>query len=92
MAEAASLLASPFVKGILVLLLVVVLAYFLFKAVKRVVVILANSFLGLVLLVALNFLPFIKVPITIFSVLIVLFGGLLGLVVAIILAMLGIGL
>lgn len=89
MVEAVSLLASPLVKGILVLLLIVIIVYFLFKAVKRVVVILANSFLGLVLLVGLNFLPFIKIPITVFSVLIVLFGGLIGLVALIILALLG---
>ena len=86
------LLSSPLVKGFLVLLLVMIIIYFLFKAVKKVVLMLLNSLLGLALLVVLNFVPFIKVPITLWSVLIVLFGGLLGLLALVILKLLGISL
>lgn len=88
---ASGLLASPVVKGVLVVLLIVICLYFLFKAVKKIVHMLLNSFLGLVLLVGLSFTP-LKVPITIFSVLLVLFGGLLGLVALVILKLLGISL
>lgn len=85
-----NLLSSPIVKGALVVLLIVIILYFLFKAVKKLVHMLLNSFLGLVLLVGLNFFPALKVPITIFSVLLVLFGGLMGLIVLVILKLLGI--
>ncbi|GEM_PF-6055061 len=91
-AVSGSLLSNPIVKGVLVLVLIVIILYFLFKAVKKLVHMLLNSFLGLVLLVGLNFFPFLKVPITIFSVLLVLFGGLMGLIVLVILKLLGISL
>ena len=85
------LLASPIIKGVLVVLLIVIILYFLFKAVKKLVHMLLNSFLGLVLLIGLSFTS-LKVPITIFSVLLVLFGGLFGLIVLVILKLLGISL
>lgn len=85
------LLSSPVFKGVLVAILIAIFLYFLFKAVKKAVHILLNSFLGLVLLVGLSFTP-LKVPITIFSVLLVLAGGLLGLVALVILGLLGISL
>ncbi|VVC00160.1 Uncharacterised protein [uncultured archaeon] len=87
-----AIVLSPLLKGALVLILVGILVYFVYKTVKKVVLVLLNSFLGLVLLIALNFAPFMKLPITLWSVLLVLFGGLLGLVAAVILHLLGISL
>ena len=83
---------DPMLRGLLVLILGLFADYFVFKAVKKAFVLLANSFIGLVLLVMLHYLPFIKIPITFWAVLITLFGGLLGLVAVVILQLLGISL
>lgn len=51
---------------------------------------LINSIIGIGLLVILNFLPFIEVKINIWTVLIVAFGGILGVVILVILDLIGI--
>ena len=79
---------NPLARGIMVAILVGIMVYFLAKFVKKTVALLLNSFLGLVILVALNFTS-IKVPITPVSVALTLFGGLLGLVASVILHLLG---
>ncbi len=87
-----TLLSNPVFKGVLVILLIGIFVYFIFKAVKKVAHILLNSFIGLVLLVGMHFLPAVNAPITIWSVLLVLFGGLLGLVAVVLLQLIGISL
>ena len=88
LAQAFPFADNQLVRGVLVAVLIVILVYFLLKFVKKAVALLLNSFLGLVLLVALNFTA-LKVPITPISVAITLFGGLLGVAASVILHLLG---
>ncbi|MEK6958137.1 MAG: pro-sigmaK processing inhibitor BofA family protein [archaeon] len=84
------MLEIPFIQPILVLLLAVLLIYFALKLGKQLVLLLINSFIGLVILVILNFLPFASVEINVWSILITALGGIPGIILLIILSQLGI--
>jgi len=75
---------------VLTVFLAIIVFYFAFKLGKKVVILLLNSFVGLVLLVLVNFLPQVSIEIGIWSVLIVALGGIPGLILLILLNLLGI--
>ncbi len=71
----------------------VVLALLIFLAItfgKDIVWLIINSLIGLVALVIINFLPMINITINIWSILIVVFGGIPGIALLILLDLLGI--
>ncbi len=70
--------------------LAIVVLYFVFVLGKKIILLLINSFLGLVALVLLNFLPFVDLEINLFSVLIAALGGLPGVILLLLLSALGI--
>ena len=79
----------PFLEPILTVLLVVILIYFALKLGKKLIVLAINSFLGLVVLVLLNILPFLELEISIWTILVAGLGGIPGVLLIVILHSLG---
>ncbi|PIN85586.1 MAG: sigmaK-factor processing regulatory BofA [Candidatus Diapherotrites archaeon CG11_big_fil_rev_8_21_14_0_20_37_9] len=79
----------PFLEPILTAFLLVLVVFFALKLGKKLIVLAINSFLGLVVLVLLNFFPFVQVDINIWSILIAGLGGIPGILIIIILSTLG---
>ncbi len=75
----------PFLGPLLVVLLAIVIIYFVLKLGKKVIVVVINSFIGLVVLALLNLLPFVDVQITIWSILIAGLGGIPGIILLLLL-------
>ena len=75
---------------ILTALVAIIVIYFAFKLGKKMVVLLINSFLGLIALVLLNFVPQISIEINIWNVLIVALGGIPGIILVVLLNLLGV--
>ena len=75
---------------ILTLLLLLVLIYIALRLGKSIVWLALNSLIGLVILVLINFLPFLNIDINIWSILIVAIGGIPGIALLILLDLLGI--
>ncbi|MFH1391228.1 MAG: pro-sigmaK processing inhibitor BofA family protein [Candidatus Diapherotrites archaeon] len=80
---------DPIIGFVLTAAVVIIAIFFALKLGKKIVVLLINSFLGLVVLVLLNFFPFVNIEINIWSVLITAFGGIPGIILLILLDLLG---
>jgi len=80
---------DPILGFVLTAAVVIIAIFFALKLGKKIVVLLINSFLGLVVLVLLNFFPFVNIEINIWSVLITVFGGVPGIILLILLDLLG---
>ncbi|HLC78847.1 MAG TPA: pro-sigmaK processing inhibitor BofA family protein [archaeon] len=80
----------PYLGPALTVLLVLALIFIALKMGKSIVWLLINSAIGIAILIILNFLPFINVTINIWSILIVVFGGIAGIALVILLSLLGI--
>jgi len=77
--------------GPLLTLLVLILVIFIaIKLGKEIVWLALNSVIGLIVLILINFLPFINIDINIWSILIVAIGGIPGIALVILLDLLGI--
>jgi inhibitor of the pro-sigma K processing machinery len=74
---------------IFVFLIAIAAAYIIYRIMKKLAVLLVNSIIALIMLFALNLLG-LKVAITVWSVLIVVIGGIIGLVFVVLLHLLGI--
>jgi len=75
---------------ILSFLFLVLLGLVVWKFGKGLVWLLINSLVGLVILVLLNYFPFVNIVINIWSILIVVFGGIPGIILVILLSHFGI--
>ena len=75
---------------VLTVALVIVVIFFALKLGKQAVLLLINSFLGLVVLVLINLFPFVNIDINIFSILITALGGIPGMVLLVLLSALGV--
>ncbi|HZX20124.1 MAG TPA: pro-sigmaK processing inhibitor BofA family protein [archaeon] len=75
---------------VLTVALAIIVIFFALKLGKQAVLLLINSFLGLVVLVLINLFPFVNIDINIFSVLITAIGGIPGIILLILLSALGI--
>ena len=71
-------------------LFLVLLGLVVWKFGKGLVWLLINSLVGLVILVLLNYFPFVNIVINIWSILIVVFGGIPGIILVILLSHFGI--
>ncbi|MAG18258.1 MAG: sigmaK-factor processing regulatory BofA [Candidatus Diapherotrites archaeon] len=80
---------DPILGFVLTAIVVIIAIFFALKLGKKIVILLINSFIGLVVLVLLNFFPFIHIEINIWSVLITAFGGIPGIILLILLDLLG---
>jgi len=83
-------ITNPILGFVLTAILVVIVIFFALKLGKRIIILLINSFLGLIALVLLNYLAIINIEINIWSVLIAALGGLPGIILLILLDVLGI--
>lgn len=79
-----------FLGPVLTFLLIALLVIIVWKLGKGIIWLVVNSVIGLVVLVLLNFLPFINITINIWSVLIVALGGIPGIILVILLSHFGI--
>lgn len=82
----------PFLGQIISVALVLIAVYLALKIGKKIVLLVLNSFIGLVLLLLANLLPFVHIPINIWTILISGFGGIAGVVLLVVLMQLGIAL
>jgi hypothetical protein len=73
-----------------VLAVAIILLYILFKILKEVIVLLANSIAGIIILFLLNIIFGLGIPINIFTLGIVALAGVVGLIVILVLHFLGI--
>lgn len=76
------IILGPVIAGVFLLLIILFVVFFG----KGIVWLIVNSVIGLIALVLVNFLPVINIAINIWSVLIVAFGGILGLILLILLS------
>ena len=79
-----------FLGPILTFLFIVLLVIVALKLGKGLFWLLINSLVGMVILILLNFLPFVKITINIWSILIVALGGIPGIVLVVLLSHFGI--
>ena len=79
-----------FLGPILTILFIVLLIVVAWKFGKGIVWLLINSLVGMVILILLNYLPFINIVINIWSILIVALGGIPGIALVILLSHFGI--
>ena len=79
-----------FLGPIITAILVLVLLFIVLKMGKSIIWLVINSIIGILVLIAINFLPFVNVTINIWSVLIVALGGIPGIVLVIALSYFGI--
>jgi hypothetical protein len=79
-----------FLGPILTILLIVLLVIVALKLGKGIIWLLINSLVGMVILILLNYLPFINIQINIWSILIVALGGIPGIALVILLSQFGI--
>ncbi|MBS3062141.1 MAG: pro-sigmaK processing inhibitor BofA family protein [Candidatus Diapherotrites archaeon] len=75
---------------VLTIIVLAILVYIAIKGGKSIVSLAINSVIGLVILVVINFLPFIQIPINIWTILITALGGIPGIALLILLNLLGI--
>lgn len=80
------LVLGPLLSFVLLALLIIVA----FKFGTSILWLVINSVIGMILLIAINFLPFINITINIWSILIVVFGGIPGVILLILLSALNI--
>ncbi|MCR4334991.1 MAG: pro-sigmaK processing inhibitor BofA family protein [archaeon] len=80
---------DPIIGFVLTAVVVILAIFFALKLGKKIVILLINSFLGLVVLVLLNFFPFVNIEINLWSVLITAFGGIPGIILLVLLDVLG---
>ncbi|MDO8633722.1 MAG: pro-sigmaK processing inhibitor BofA family protein [archaeon] len=79
-----------FLGPILTFLFIVLLVILAWKLGKGIVWLLINSVVGMVILILLNFLPFVNIQINVWSILIVALGGIPGIALVILLSYFGI--
>jgi hypothetical protein len=79
-----------FIGPVLTLFLLVLLVIVAWKLGKGIVWLAINSLIGIVILVLLNYLPFINIAVNIWSILIVALGGIPGIILVILLSHFGI--
>ncbi|HZX34443.1 MAG TPA: pro-sigmaK processing inhibitor BofA family protein [archaeon] len=84
------MVSVPFLGPILAVIILVLVVYIALKLGKKVIILLINSFLGLLALAVLNLLPFISVEINIWSILIAGLGGIPGILLLVLLDVAGI--
>ena len=72
------------------LILVILVLLFIFVIGRPILWLIVNSIIGIIALAVIDLLPFINIPINIWSVLIVAIGGIPGLIILVILNLLGI--
>jgi len=82
--------AELFVGPALTLLSVALLIIVAWKLGKGLVLLLINSVVGMIILILLNYLPFVKITINIWSILIVAIGGIPGIALVVLLSHFGI--
>ncbi|HLC93213.1 MAG TPA: pro-sigmaK processing inhibitor BofA family protein [archaeon] len=80
----------PYLGQILTGILVLLAAYLALKIGKKIVLLVINSFIGLVLLLLANYIPFVQIPINVWTILIAGFGGIAGVILLVVLGQLGI--
>ena len=82
----------PFLGQIITAVLALIAIYLALKIGKKIVLLVINSFIGLVLLLLFNLLPFVQIRIDLWTILIAGFGGIAGVALLMLLAYLGIAL
>lgn len=83
-------ISIPYIGRIITAILALIVIYLALKIGKKIVLLVLNSFIGLVLLLLANFIPFVHIPINIWTILIAGFGGILGVILLVVLGQLGI--
>lgn len=89
--NSASNLIDPNIIGfVITAILLIIVVYVALKIGKGLIGLIINSVIGIIALLVTNFLPFINIQINIWSVLIVVLGGIPGLIIVALLSFFGI--
>jgi hypothetical protein len=83
--ETATNISIPYAGPIITAILVILLIFVAVRFGRGIIILALNSLIGLIVLVLVNFLPFINISINIWSILIVAIGGIPGIALLILL-------